>query len=116
MSEEECKECRAHGRIEESLEALKLWQGSVTDTLKHIVTAKAAWAFFVVFLSVCLAVVGFLWRGQVTLWEKTALDHKETIDLLNKGTDKIAILDKKMDLIDYKVQVHLEETKKANHK
>jgi hypothetical protein len=97
-------------------EKVECWQKTITEKLQHMVTGKSAWAFFIVFLTICLAVVGFLWRGQVTLWEKTAIDHKETVDLLKAGTEKIAILDKKMDLIDYKVELHLKETEKEKKK
>jgi hypothetical protein len=109
-SELECKECKAHSGMEEALKNIKKWQETVTATLTHIVTAKSAWAFFVVFLSVCLAVVGFLWHGQIAIWNNVNLNHKETMSLINS-------VDKKVDLIDYKVQKHLEEwpsAKKGN--
>ena len=104
MTEESCKDCKAHSGMEESLKNMKTWAEGVTETLKHIVTAKAAWAFFVVFLSVCLAVVGFLWHGQLAAWNNINLNHKETMKAVTEIKDKVLILD-------FKVGQHLEETK-----
>lgn len=101
-SEESCKECRAHSGMEESLTFIKNWQKDVTETLKHIVTGRSAWAFFVVFLSVCLAVVGFLWHGQVAIWNNVNLNHQQTMGAITEIKEKVIV-------IDYKVQKHLDE-------
>lgn len=119
MTEDPCKDCKIHGRIEESIDNVKSWkdkieewQKSVTNSLENMVTAKAAWAFFVVFLSVALGVVGFLWRGQIAIWDKVVLDHKETMQSMNKVGESLNEMDKKLTLLDYKVQSHLDEGKK----
>ena len=116
MTEDPCKDCKVHGRFDEALNGIKEWEKDAKETLKHIVTAKAAWSFFIVFLSVCLAVVGFLWRGQVAMWDKITLDHKESMGMLNAGKEAIGTLDKKLDLMSYKVEKHFEETVIHNRK
>jgi hypothetical protein len=95
--------CKQHSGIEESIKSIKLWQKDVTDILKHIVTGRSAWAFFIVFLSVCMAVVGFLWHGQIAIWNNINLNHKETMSGIKQLSDKVII-------IDYKVQRHLDDT------
>jgi hypothetical protein len=103
MAEDQCHDCKAHGRIEEVLINIKEWEKDAKETLKHIITAKASWAFFVVFLSICLGVVGFLWHGQLAIWNNVNLNHKEAMAAIRSVSDKVLV-------IDYKVQRHLDDT------
>jgi hypothetical protein len=95
--------CKKHSGMEEAIAFIKDWQKGVTETLKHIVTGRSAWAFFALFLTVCLAVVGFLWHGQVAIWDNVNLNHKETMRAITDLREKVII-------IDYKVQKHLDDT------
>jgi hypothetical protein len=103
MASDPCKDCKSHSGIEEALDNIKIWEKEAKETLKHIVTGRSAWAFFVVFLSVCLAVVGFLWHGQVAIWNNVNLNHKQTMNAITDIKEKVIV-------IDYKVQKHLDET------
>lgn len=91
----ECKDCKVHSRIEGEVEDLK--------KLKPVSSA-AAWAFFVVFLSVCLGVVGFLWHGQVAIWENVNLNHKETMSKMDSLKSTISLVNNKLDVLDMKAQ------------
>ena len=91
----ECKDCKVHSRIEGEVEDLK--------KLKPVSSA-AAWGFFVVFLSVCLAVVGFLWHGQVAIWNNVNLNHKETIEKIDSLKSSVSLVINKVDILDLKAQ------------
>jgi hypothetical protein len=103
LTDDACKDCKSHGRIEEALNNMKEWEKDAKETLKHIVTAKAAWSFFVVFLTVCLAVISFLWHGQTKILDLVKEDHNQSMKVVTEIKEKVII-------IDYKVQQHLEET------
>jgi len=103
MTEEECKDCRAHSGMEESLKNIKTWEEEAKKILQNVVTGKTAWGFFTFFILLCMAVVGFIWHGQTSIANRVDAGLKETMHGVNR-------IDSKMQIIEYKVDQHLIET------
>lgn len=90
----ESKVCAEHSKLSGELEDLKN---------SNPLSGKTAMWLFGMFILISMAVVGFLWHGQTAIWGRVDAGHKETMGAITE-------LDKKVIIIDYKVQKHLDES------
>ena len=51
----------------------------------------------VIFVLIAMAIVGFLWHGQTSIWNEVKTNHMETMTAISDSKKDIAVINQKFD-------------------